>query len=103
MDTKLKYFVYCRRSEEDEKRQILSLEAQLRELKDFSRKCSLHIVDILQESKSARKPGRNIFNNMLSRIENGEANAVLVWQINRIARNHKDGGNFIQFITDGII
>ena len=100
---RLKYFIYCRKSEEDEKRQILSIDAQLRELKEYASKCNLHIVKILTESKSARKPGREIFNEMIQRIEAGEANAVLVWQINRVARNHKDGGNFLQLITDGII
>src|SRR3990167_1882701 len=103
MENKLKYFIYCRKSEEDEKRQILSIEAQLRELKDYALKCNLSIVEILTESKSARKPGREIFNAMLKRIEAGEANAMLVWQVNRIARNHKDGGNVLQFITDGVI
>ncbi len=103
METKLKYFIYCRKSEEDEKRQILSIEAQLRELKEYAQKCDLHIVEVLTESKSARTPGRETFNNMLRRIEVGEANAMLVWQINRIARNHKDGGNVLQMITDGVI
>lgn len=103
MEDKLKYFIYCRKSEEDEKRQILSIEAQLRELKDYARKCNLHVIEILTESKSARKPGREIFNAMLNRIESGEANAMLVWQVNRLARNHKDGGNILQFITDGVI
>lgn len=103
MENKLKYFIYCRKSEEDEERQILSIEAQLRELKEYAQKCKFIIIDTLIENKSARKPGREIFNKMIQRIEVGEANAVLVWQMNRIARNHKDGGNFLQLIADNLI
>ncbi len=103
MDTKLKYFIYCRKSSEDEDRQILSIEAQLRELKDYAQKCELLIVHTFTESKSAHKPGRDIFNEVIQRIEMGEANALLVWQINRIARNAFDGGKVIWMMDEGKI
>lgn len=103
MDTKLKHFIYCRKSSEDEDRQILSIDAQLRELKDYAQKCGLHIVHIFFESKSAHKPGRDVFDEMIQRIEAGEADALLVWQINRIARNALDGGKVIWMMDEGKI
>lgn len=103
MDKRLRYFIYCRKSSEDEDRQILSIEAQLRELKDFANKCNLHVVEILTESKSAHKPGREIFNDMLRRVELGEADAILAWQINRLARNALDGGRIIWAMDQGKI
>lgn len=103
-DIKLKYFIYCRRSSEDqEDKQVLSIEAQLRELNEYAKRCNFNVVNIFTESKSAHKPGREIFNDMITRIEIGEASALLVWQVNRIARNAKDGGNFIQLMDDGFI
>ena len=103
-DTKLKYFIYCRRSSEDqEDKQVLSIEAQLRELNEYAKRCNFNVANIFTESKSAHKPGREIFNDMITRIEIGEASALLVWQVNRIARNAKDGGNFIQLMDDGFI
>jgi len=40
----MKYFIYARKSTEDEDRQILSIEAQLAELKEFAAKEKLEIV-----------------------------------------------------------
>ncbi len=100
MENRLKYFIYCRKSSEDEDRQILSIDAQLRELNEFARASGLRVVDTLIESKSAHKPGREIFNQMMSRIQQGEADALLVWQINRLSRNAKDGGDIIWAIDE---
>src|SRR3990167_9489459 len=98
-----KYFIYCRKSSEEEDRQILSLDAQKRELEEFATKSNLFIVDIFMESKSAFKTGRPIYGEMLQRIEKDEANAVICWQPNRISRNPKDGGEFIHMTDLGFI
>ncbi len=101
--TDLKYFIYCRKSSEDTSKQILSLPAQKRELTEFAKKLNLSVVGIFQESKSAFKTGREQFNQMLKKLEKGEANGVIVWQANRIARNSYDGGRFIYFMDEGYI
>jgi site-specific DNA recombinase len=103
MNIDMKYFIYCRKSSESEDKQILSLPAQERELKEFANKCGLKIVGNISESKSAFKTGREGFNSMLERIEAGEANAILTWQANRIARNSKDGGDFIYLMDENKI
>lgn len=99
----LKYFIYCRKSSDDEDRQILSIESQLRELKEYALKYNLQVVDILTESKSAHYPGREVFDEVLVRIKSREANALLVWHANRIARNSKDGGEVIWLMDSGVI
>ena len=99
----LRFFMYCRKSSEDEGKQILSLPAQKQELQEYAKKFDLKIVGFFSESKSAFKPGRDSFTEMLDRIEKGEANGVLTWQANRIARNSKDGGNFIFLMDEGKI
>ena len=75
----LKYFIYCRKSTEEEERQILSIEAQLQELRDYAKQNSLFVIKEFFESRTAKKPGRPIFNQMLSEIEKGNASGILAW------------------------
>lgn len=61
---KTKYFIYARKSSEAEDRQVLSIDSQLRELRELARKENLKIVKEFTESKTSKKPGRKIFNEM---------------------------------------
>lgn len=95
--------MYCRKSSESEDRQILSIDSQIKELKIIAKRLNLQIIEILTESKSAKAPGRPIFSKMLERIYKGEANGVLCWKLDRLARNPIDGGSIIWAIkNDGI-
>ena len=98
-----KYFIYCRKSSEDEERQILSIEAQLTELREYAKQQGLFIVREYYESKTAKEPGREIFNEMLGEIEKGTAQGILAWNPDRLARNSIDGGRVIYFVDTGKI
>ena len=74
MKTDIRYFVYIRKSTDEVKRQVLSLDAQCRELREFAKRERLVIVDRIDESMTAKEPGRPLFNRMLERIHRGEAN-----------------------------
>ncbi len=97
----LKYFLYARKSSEAEDRQILSIEAQISELK--AKYDNLDIVEVLQEAKSAKKPGRKVFNDMLWRIQKGEAQGILTWKLDRLSRNPKDGGDIQWMLQQSVI
>ena len=94
----IKYFIYCRKSSEDEERQILSIEAQLTELREFAKQNNLLIIREYYESKTAKEPGREIFNEMLREIEKGNASGILAWNPDRLARNSIDGGRIIYLV-----
>jgi site-specific DNA recombinase len=96
-----RFFIYARKSSEDEDRQMLSIEAQVEELTVFARSHSLKVVRLFEESKSALVPGREIFNDMLRRIEAGEADGILCWSLNRLARNFDEAGRLIGMLQRG--
>jgi site-specific DNA recombinase len=101
----LKYIHYARKSEDDKKRQVLSLEGQTRECKEFALSVGLKIVGngYLTETQSAYKPNRPVFREMISKIKSGEANAILTWKPDRLARNPQEGGELLQLLQDGVI
>jgi site-specific DNA recombinase len=96
-----RYFIYCRKSAEDDDHQAISLESQHRELIRFARNHDLSVADVLFEKRSARRPGRLIFNQLLQRVGKGEANGILAWHPNRLARNAVDGGQIIHLLDIG--
>ena len=97
----MKYFIYARKSTDDEVRQILSIDAQLDELRMLAAKENLEVVREYVESQTAKKPGRPIFNDMLKAIKRGEAQAILAWHPDRLARNSVDGGRLIYDLDTG--
>ncbi|MCK4751132.1 MAG: recombinase family protein, partial [Bacteroidales bacterium] len=100
----MKYFVYIRKSIEDEERQVMSMEAQLAEINEFARREGLDITRIFEESKSAKKPGRTVFNEMISAIyEKKDPVGIISWHPDRLARNSVDGGQIIYLIDIGKI
>ena len=75
----MKYFLYIRKSTDEDDRQILSLEAQEVELKEYALRERLEIVRTFRESQTAKAPGRPVYNDMMTRIERGEANGIMAW------------------------
>src|SRR3989344_5822936 len=75
--SKPKYFLYARKSTEDDDKQVMSIAAQLFELREHARKENLEILEEFQESNSAKSPGREVINQMTKRLERGEANSEL--------------------------
>ena len=77
-----KYFLYVRKSTEDEERQVMSIEAQLAELAEFAKRENIEIVETFIESKSAKKPGREVFNKMMSEVQESKTPVgLLAWHL----------------------
>ncbi len=94
-----KYFLYARKSTEDEERQVMSIEAQLAELQEYAKRENILISETFIESKSAKKPGREIFNEMMAKVSlSKEPIGLIAWHPDRLARNSIDGGQIIYSI-----
>ena len=94
----MKYFIYARKSTDEDNRQVLSIEGQLTELREFALKESLEVIEEFVESKTAKVPGRPIFNKMIEKIELGGPLGILAWHPDRLARNSIDGGKIIYLV-----
>lgn len=101
---KIKYFKYRRKSSDDSaERQAKSLEDQDRELETITNREDLTVTKDFYEAKTAKKPGREVFNQMLDDIEAGKANAILCWKLDRLARNPVDEGRIRWLLQTGVI
>ncbi len=98
-----KFFLYARKSTDVEDKQILSIEAQLAELRDFAKRENLFISQEFVEKQSAKIPGRPIFNLMMSKLEKDCASGIICWHPDRLARNSIDGGKIIYLVDTGKI
>jgi site-specific DNA recombinase len=99
----MNYFLYARKSTDVEDRQVRSIEDQLAVLRTLAKEQGLHIVQEFMEKRSAKVPGRSVFNDMLARIERGEAQGIVGWKLDRLARNMEDGGKIIEWLLQSVI
>ncbi len=100
----IRYFLYARKSSHSEDRQVQSIESQVTKLRELARDQNLRIVKTFTEAKSAKKPqNRPIFEEMITKLQNGEADGILCWQINRLSRNPVDSGNLSWMLQQNVL
>ena len=81
----------------------MSIEAQLSELRTLAQRDELEVVHEFVEKRSAKTPGRPVFEEMMRRIERGEAQGILCWKIDRLSRNPVDSGRISWMLQQGVI
>ena len=100
----MKYFIYRRKSQEDEDRQVMSLESQTDEIaKLIANDPTIEVVGEYDESRTAKTLGRPLFIEMMDRIDKGEAEGIISWHPDRLARNSMDGGRVIYALDQGTL
>src|SRR3989344_5582973 len=64
-----KFFLYARKSTDVEDKQVLSIDAQLTELREYAVRENIEISAEIVEKQSAKVPGRPLFNKIMKEIE----------------------------------
>ncbi len=99
----MKYIIYARKSSEDKKRQLYSIEDQLKILQKLAKDRKLSVYDEITEEKSAKEVGRPGFIKMVKLIESGVIQGVICWDADRLARNMIDGATLSHMLQNGIL
>lgn len=100
----MRYLLYARKSSESEDKQAQSIDDQLAELRRLAQQRNLHVVGELTEARSAKSPGsRPVFAELVSRLQDGQADAILCWHVNRLFRNPVDFGAVSWMLQTGAL
>ncbi|MDC1205356.1 recombinase family protein [Candidatus Pacebacteria bacterium] len=97
----VKYCLYARKSMEDEERQALSIDSQLKEMRQIAEREGLYISAVRTEAHSAKLSGtRPVFNKIIDEIGSGRFNAILTWNADRLSRNAGDLGVLVDLMDN---
>ncbi len=92
----IKYCLYARKSTEAEEKQALSIDSQIKEMKQIAERENLTIVEIRKESHSAKESGqRPVFEEIVKDIDTGIFNGIITWAPDRLSRNAGDLGKLV--------
>ena len=98
---------YIRKSTDTEDKQVRSLEDQEKligeQYENFSAEEKLYPSKTLSEARSAYKPGRPVFNEIMAMADRGQVRRLMVLDPTRLARNVEDAGKLVQKLADGKI
>lgn len=98
-ETPLKYCLYARKSTEGDEKQALSIDSQIKEMRQIAERENLVISEVRKESHSAKESGtRPVFNEILKDIDQGLFNAIITWAPDRLSRNAGDLGQLVDRI-----
>lgn len=96
---KVRYCLYARKSTEEEDKQALSIESQVKEMTAIAVRDRLEIVEIKRESHSSKEVGqRAVYNQLLDDIRCGKFNGILTWAPDRLSRNAGDLGAVVDLL-----
>jgi len=95
----IRYVLYARKSSEDDERQALSIDSQVKEMLTIAEHQGIIIVETRTESHSAKHSGgRPVFNRLIEDIRSGQLDGVLTWATDRLSRNAGDLGSIVDLI-----
>jgi DNA invertase Pin-like site-specific DNA recombinase len=103
---KRNYVIYLRKSTDDPKKQVRSIDDQRDECYQLAEMLGIDEKRIteLEESESAKKAGgRKVFDEMIRGFQLGKYHGLLAWSPDRLSRNMKEAGEIIDLIDQEVI
>lgn len=101
---KIKYCLYARKSTEQDDKQALSIESQVREMQTLAEREGLEVVEIKREAHSSKEVGqRPVYNELLNEIRQGKFNGILTWAPDRLSRNAGDLGAVVDLMDQKLL
>lgn len=99
-----KYCLYARKSSEEDERQALSIDSQVKEMMNIAEREGLEIAEIRRESHSAKASGqRPVYKQLLADIRQGMFAGILTWAPDRLSRNAGDLGSLVDLMDQGLL
>jgi len=102
--TSTKYCLYARKSTEQDDKQALSIESQVKEMLALAERDGLEVAEIKREAHSSKDVGqRPIYNELLAEIKQGKFNGILTWAPDRLSRNAGDLGAVVDLMDQKLL
>lgn len=100
----IRYVLYARKSTEQDEKQALSIDSQIKEMLQIAERDQLYVADVRKESHSAKASGeRPVYNGIIADIKTGKFNGVLTWAPDRLARNAGDLGSIVDLLDQKLL
>ncbi|AKM82914.1 hypothetical protein A2422_03000 [Candidatus Woesebacteria bacterium RIFOXYC1_FULL_31_51] len=97
--TSTEYCLYARKSSEDDERQAMSIDSQIKEMSEMAVRENFFIKEIRKESHSAKMSGqRPVFSQLITDIRAGMFTGILTWAPDRLSRNAGDLGMLVDLM-----
>lgn len=98
----VEYCLYARKSSEDDERQALSIDSQIKEMAIQAEAQGLRVTEIRKESHSAKYSGqRPVFEQLIEDVRKGLFTGILSWAPDRLSRNAGDLGAVVDLMDQG--
>jgi DNA invertase Pin-like site-specific DNA recombinase len=99
-----KYYLYARVSSRSAGKTtnnpLMSIDSQVKVLRQFAKKNRLNIKGISIDFGSANSVNRPAFNAMLAKIKNGKDNGILCMGVDRLSKSSETGLELLRLISE---
>jgi DNA invertase Pin-like site-specific DNA recombinase len=96
---KYDYCLYARKSTENDEKQALSIDSQIKEMLSIAERDGLNVVEIKKESHSAKNSGeRPVYNELIKGLKEDKFQGIITWATDRLSRNAGDLGILVDMM-----